>query len=150
MIDMSKVCELSNLIVVENSYTAKVKGADKKIGYKVKNMGESDITYTDKVWEIDANGNHILKDVDRVLKSGDTVDFNRVGMTAFCSMSEISFQLANGIMKKGNCNKALSGVISELASYYFKAKNEIPDVMVTDNEGNIKEEFKEIFEVSMR
>ena len=96
------------------------------VGYRVRNIGTTPITYTTEAWTLGADGVYVPQKVEKVLAAGGYADLTRQFMTMFCAQPEISFQLANGKVIRGAGNKASRGDIkAELEAYYFSFDKEV-------------------------
>lgn len=130
------------------------------VGYRVHNIGDMSVKYLTESYSQDETGKWVATKVEKQLNPGEYADLSRQYMTMFCSIPEISFQLANGKIIKGSGAKGDKGIKAELESYYFAfskdetgTKKQINDDEVKLNVGEkgpdgkwvVKQEFVETF-----
>ena len=94
----------------------------KIVGYKLQNIStDIEIPYITEEYEPqkaeDGSVRWVGKKVDKVLKPGETIELTRKYMTFFCSMPEISFELANGKIIRGSANAHTVDEVME--AHYF-------------------------------
>lgn len=111
--------ENGNIVLDHSSTEKKLLATSAIVGYRVRNIGNTDIQYKTAVCTKDANGTFVAEPQDAVLKPGATADLTRQYMTMLCAIPEISFELANGRVLVGSGSKTEKGVKGQLESYYF-------------------------------
>ena len=90
------------------------------VGYRVRNIGDTPITYQTEVYTQNAEGKFVGEKVEKVIAPGATADLTRQYMTMLCAIPEISFTLANGKVIRGSGKSSAKGdVKAELEAYYF-------------------------------
>jgi hypothetical protein len=106
------------------------------VGYAVKNIGDTPITYKTKVWK-KVGDVYEGEVVERTFAPGTVIYLNRVYMTMMCTRPEISFTLANGKIVasskriSNDGNPSAEKIEEELAAHYFTFNK--------DENGNKKE-----------
>lgn len=104
----------------KNSDKRELEATPKIVGYSVKNVGETPITYQTEVWSLDeATGKYVASAVEKVMNPGDVIYLTRRFMTTLCARPEISFVLKNGSMISGSSKKNKT-TEEKLSSFYFK------------------------------
>lgn len=97
-----------------------LKEASDTVGYRVQNIGKEPIEYITEEFAPNEEGVWVGTVVKKMLMPNETVDLTRKYMTAFCSIPEISFTLANGILHGSSRNVKPNDFDALMESYIFK------------------------------
>lgn len=92
----------------------------KIVGYRIRNIGDTPITYLTEVWHKNENGEWESTKTEKVLAPGETADLTRKYMTILCSRPEIFFELANGKIVRGPGAATAKTLDEKLEAHYFK------------------------------
>ena len=102
--------------------TGKKVPTSKIVGYRLQNISKDcEIPYITEEYTAqkaeDGSVRWVGQKVEKVLKPGEIIDLTKKYMTFFCSMPEISFELANGKIVRGPAKA--STVDEEMEAHYF-------------------------------
>lgn len=128
-----------------------LKPTSKVVGYRVKNIGATPISYQTESFKKDETGKYVGEVVTKVIAPGKSADLARKYFTIFTAQPEVSFTLNNGVVI-GPVDAKEKNFVKLLERYHFKftgddAKSINDDTvkLAIDNDGVIKAEFVETF-----
>lgn len=127
-----------NIILKKTAKGRELVPVSQIVGYRIKNIGETDIEYLTEIWGETDEGVYDSEKISKVLKPGKFMDITRQYMTMFCSIPEISFTLSNGIMVKGSGYRTAETIKDQLESFYFKFKRGEDGVLKRVNDAGVK------------
>lgn len=114
------------------------------IGYEILNTGEQAIPYNTEEYTKDDTGVWVGTPVQKTLEPGQTVCLTRKYTALLCSVTEISFQLANGIIMSGSGTpKDPADMDKFLSSYYFKFNDSKYKVNSSEIKINVGQKVKD-------